>query len=345
MKRKKTNPNGTVQINLPASGGFCRAWLMVRLLLAILSIVLWGGTSNGQLLVSTLNPISVNSYSLSGTPLQTPFIPGTQLGWPGDIAVANGYVYVVNNGGSVGKFTLSGAFVATVVSGLFDPWGIAVDGDYVYVASGTAGGVVGTGSVGKYTTSGQTINASLISGLGRSHGIAADGNGHLFVTDGYNGVVGHYTIGGAVINKALISGVFGAFDIALHDSYLYLVKRSANGSVGKYTLAGQTVNSALVTGLDFPAGIALDGAGNLFVSDLNHDRVGKYTINGGIVNASLISLDAPTGAVVPEPSALSLALLLAPLLWLRQWSNSRHAPAHDNAAKLLIDGRSNFPNT
>src|SRR5271170_2250391 len=64
------------------------------------------------------------------------------------------------------------------------------------------------GFVGEYTTSGATVNASLISGGdAREFGIALDGNGHIFVSNFTSGTISEYTTTGTFINASLVSGL------------------------------------------------------------------------------------------------------------------------------------------
>jgi PEP-CTERM motif-containing protein len=67
---------------------------------------------------------------------------------------------------------------------------------------------IGNGTVGEYTTSGATVNASLISGLNEPIGIAVDGS-DLFITNAGSGTIGEYTTSGATVNTSLISGLDG----------------------------------------------------------------------------------------------------------------------------------------
>ena len=78
---------------------------------------------------------------------------------------AGGTIFVTNElDNTVGAYTTSGATVnAALISGLNDPFGIAVSGSDLFVVS--AGGTPGNGAIGAYTTSGATVNAALILGL------------------------------------------------------------------------------------------------------------------------------------------------------------------------------------
>jgi len=48
---------------------------------------------------------------------------------------------------------------ASLITGLSEAWGIAVSGDDLFVTSQS------NGTIGEYTTSGEVVNASLITGL------------------------------------------------------------------------------------------------------------------------------------------------------------------------------------
>jgi hypothetical protein len=61
-----------------------------------------------------------------------------------------------------------------------------------------------TGTIGEYTTSGATVNASLVSGLNALSGIAVFGD-DVFVTNG--SMISEYTTSGATVNASLISGL------------------------------------------------------------------------------------------------------------------------------------------
>ena len=70
------------------------------------------------------------------------------------------------------------------------------------------------GTIGEYTSSGVTVNASLVSGLNDPSAIVVSG-GNLFVTNFGNGTIGEYTTSGATVNAALVSGLNGPVAIAV----------------------------------------------------------------------------------------------------------------------------------
>lgn len=54
---------------------------------------------------------------------------------------------------------------ASLITGLNEPYGLAVSGSDIFVANH------GTGTIGEYTTSGSTVDASLVTGLSGPFGI------------------------------------------------------------------------------------------------------------------------------------------------------------------------------
>ena len=114
----------------------------------------------------------------------------------------------------------------------------------------------GDNTIGEYTTSGATVNASLITtGLSAPYGIAVSGS-NLFVTNVGNNTIGEYTMSGATLNASLITGLSAAIDIAVSGTNLFVVN-SGTDTVGEYTTSGPTVNGSLVSGLNIPYGIAV----------------------------------------------------------------------------------------
>jgi PEP-CTERM motif-containing protein len=86
------------------------------------------------------------------------------------------------------------------------------------------------GTVGAYTTSGATINASLISGLTEPHWVAVSGS-DVFVTS-ESGTLGEYTTSGGTVNASLITGLNVPVGIGVSGSDLFVANkrgtRSAN---------------------------------------------------------------------------------------------------------------------
>lgn len=212
------------------------------------------------------------------------------LAWLGICLAGDAYaqIFVVNQeSGTIGKYTLSGTVInAALISGLAAPTGIAVAGDYLYVAQEN-------GTVRKYTTSGALVSPALITGLNLPWGLAVSGD-YLYVANGGapDSTVGKYSANsGAVVNASLISGLDNPTGLIVSGNDLY-VSEWSTGIIGKYTTSGQTVTESLIPAqfespLSYPGGLALDDSGYLYVSTVE-DGVRKYTTSGALVNPLLI---------------------------------------------------------
>jgi len=157
-------------------------------------------------------------------------------------------------------------------------------GDFLYVANGA-----GT-TLGKYTTAGETINASLITGLNHPSDCVLEG-GDLFIVNNNSRTIGRYTTYGATLNASLFTTPFNPWGIASDGAGHLFVTSGSNSSsfrVAEYTTGGALVNPSLITTSTRQLGIAYDGA-NVYVAEPLAGRIGKYTRSGATVNVSFIS--------------------------------------------------------
>ncbi len=164
---------------------------------------------------------------------------------------------------------------------------MAISGSDIFVANSALG------TVGEYTTSGATVNASLITGLTNLLDIDVKGS-DLFVAN--NGVVSEYTTSGALVDASLITGIYGSA-LVVSGSDIFVDNPSG---IGEYTTSGATVNASLIS-VPFVAGdIAVSGS-DIFVGNGSSGTVAEYTISGATVDSSLISgLPDLTGIAVPS---------------------------------------------
>ncbi len=172
-------------------------------------------------------------------------------------------------------------------------------GQVIYVSNINSNG--NTGTIGEYTTSGGTVNASLVSGLNGPDGIAVSGPNLFVASGGKNGTIGEYTTAGAVVNASLVSGLSYPGGLVLSGSDLFVVNEGygyTGGTIGEYTTSGAVVNASLVSVMSAPQDIAISGS-DMFVTNLGGDAIGEYTTSGGTVNASLVfPLKYPGGLAI-----------------------------------------------
>jgi hypothetical protein len=213
--------------------------------------------------------------------------------WGTPALADTGAVFVVNtNGttGTIGEYTTDGATVnPALITGLSNPWGIAVSGDHLYVSN------IGNGTIGEYTTSGAVVNANLITGLTCPVGIAVSGTDLYVVNQGdsTSGWIGKYdATTGAAVNPILITGLNnGPYRVAVSGGFLFLDNYGVGGAgtIGKYTTDGVAVNPALITGLVYAQGIVVSEPDLYVVNEYPHGYIGKYHTDGSTVNASLFT--------------------------------------------------------
>jgi hypothetical protein len=154
-------------------------------------------------------------------------------------ANADPVLLVANWSGSLGEYNLDGTTVnAALIPNVGDAGGIAVSGSDIFITG------LDTGTIKAFTTSGATVNTSLVSGLNfagaQTGGIAVSGS-TIFMTTGFS-YVSAYTTSGAAINTGLITGLAGASAIAVSGSDLF-VTQIGNSTLGEYTTSGGTVNA------------------------------------------------------------------------------------------------------
>jgi hypothetical protein len=134
---------------------------------------------------------------------------------PVGVATDGNNLYVsAFSGGTVGKYTMSGATVDdSLISGLPNPGGLVLNGSGdLFVST--------YDHIGEFTTSGGIVNASLISnGYNTGTGLALDAAGDLLWADNYGGAggnkIGEYTASGQTINTSFITGLQNPVGIAV----------------------------------------------------------------------------------------------------------------------------------
>jgi len=184
---------------------------------------------------------------------------------------------------------------------LTEPRGLAVDDDGHLFVITRRHGPPDDYMIGEFTTSGQVVNSSLISGLSQPYGITLDGSGNMYVADMY-GTVGKYTTSGTIVNSSLITGLDSLSWAIANDraGHLFVVSSPPEGngpsSISEYTTSGTLLNPALISSAGPTGPIALDGMGHIFVA-YSGGSIAEYSTSGETINASLITglVDLTTG--------------------------------------------------
>jgi DNA-binding beta-propeller fold protein YncE len=175
----------------------------------------------------------------------------------------------------------------------------AADNLYVVVNGGN--------KIGKYTTAGAVVNASLITGLNNPSDLALDGQGNLFVANLGSAKVSEFTTSGATVNANLITGLTvlasNPRGLAMEGGTNLFIAHLNGHAIGRYTITNGAVgvsNSAFISGLGFPFALAVS-AGNLYMANsVSYDyKISKFTTAGATVNSALVTgVNNPLGVAV-----------------------------------------------
>jgi streptogramin lyase len=202
-----------------------------------------------------------------------------------------GNLFIADSSNSVIRKVNSGGIISTFISsGLSSPFGVCADSlGNVYVSN------FGNGTIGKYSSTGSLINASLISGLSQPYGICLDSAGNLYVGNFGSSTLGKYSSTGSVINASLISGLSSPTGVYVDDAGSIYVTEASSGTLAKYSATGSSINSNLIPGISNPNGVCLDGSGNVYVGDTGNSRVQRLSASDSSISTIVSGLSHPYG--------------------------------------------------
>lgn len=205
--------------------------------------------------LSPLNPIPQSSQSsakisvynaTTGELINDSLVSGLN-GYKYNIAVSdNGNIYLSDMVNRISVY--DGASLLEIndnfITGLDEPGGIAIGGDYLYVAN------FGGSTIGLYNaTTGATINANFISGLtGPNAIVISDDGNYLYVVNSRATTVGMYnTSDGTAVNNNLVGGLNypGGIAISGNSLYIYSYFYEENSNDDKWSIGIYDVNIEL----------------------------------------------------------------------------------------------------
>ena len=183
--------------------------------------------SSGNAYVSYLNYNAAFVFNPTGSTISAELTPPAPLGMAAD----NTGSFYVCSGTNIVKETLlggSGYSQSTVVTGLSQPTGVAVDASgNLYVTD------PGAGQVYKETLSGGTYAQSTIASV-TANGIAVDGIGNVYIADTGDGEVLKETVsGGTYTQSVLASGLIDLEGLALDPSGHVFVSDNIGGTISE----------------------------------------------------------------------------------------------------------------
>src|SRR5215213_9689895 len=203
------------------------------------------------------------------------------------VGSADADVYWTNNADTtVGRANLDGTAVnQSLISGGFNPCGVAVDGAHVYW------GNIGAGTIGRANLDGSGADQSFIGDQVGPCGVAVDG-AHVYWADTNGTAIGRANLDGSGVTPSFIGAATGACGVAVDGVHVYWSNGGA-GTIGRADLDGTGVNQGFIAGAPRPCGVALDGA-HLYWTNGDDGTIGRANLDGTGVNQSFIG-----GATMP----------------------------------------------
>ena len=167
---------------------------------------------------------------------------------------------------------------ATAANGLNYPAGLAFDGSGNLYVANTGGGLQGSPSIEKFSSSG-TGSVFTTSGLSYPADLAFDENGNLYVANAGNNTVEEFNSSGTgSVFATATSGLDSPFGLAFDSSGNLYVANYSN-TILKFTPSG-TGTVFATSGLDNPQALAFDSSGNLYVANYGNNTIEKFNASG-----------------------------------------------------------------
>jgi sugar lactone lactonase YvrE len=182
----------------------------------------------------------------------------------------------------------------TLVSGLAEPSGVAVDGSgNAYIADTL------NNAIKEWNASTQQVTTLVSSGLNQPTAVAVDGSGDVYFADQGNQAIKEWSAASQQVAPLVSSGLSYPWSVAA-DVFgnVYLTDLNYN-AVMEWSASTQQVTTLVSSGLLSPQGLAVDISGNVYIADSLHYAVKEWSPAAQQV-ASLVSsgLNYPTGISV-----------------------------------------------
>jgi virginiamycin B lyase len=200
--------------------------------------------------------------------------------------------WAVGYGSSIGRASLDGSAVNTgFVTGATEPYGVAVDDQYVYWAN------YSVGTIGRANLDGSSADQTFITGATHPIGLAVDAD-HIYWTNQTSGTIGRANLDGTNVDESFITGASFPLSVTIDSRNIYWGNLGGGGTIGRASLDGTGVDQSFITGTSVPYGMAVDGR-YLYWSDNGTNTIGRANLDGSGVDQSFISgAGSPIGVAV-----------------------------------------------
>ena len=241
----------------------------------------------GALFLVILVPGALGGQVLAMTPVSAATLTGS-------VTASSSPVSIVSGGIRTASDPVSGpCTVTTLFSDSGYPSSVAVDAaGNVYVSDIN-------NAVKEWVKSTNTVVTLVSSGVYGLWGVAVDGAGDVYFTDGYKGLVEEWVKSTGAVAPLVSSGAYSFWGVAVDGAGNVYATDLQDDTVREWVKSTNTAVTLVSSGLGTPRGIAVDGAGNVYIADSANNVVKEWVKSTNTV-VTLVSsgLYGPYGVAV-----------------------------------------------
>jgi hypothetical protein len=264
----------------------------------------FAGAADAAIFWANASGNTIGAAELDGTHINERFITGAK--GPSDVTVYGSHIYWANAEGctedgscpgTIGEADLNGTHVNESFVPADTPYGVTVDGQYIYWSN------FGTNTLGRANVDGGEVNQSFITGANGPDGVVVDGE-HIYWANANSNTIGEANLNGTAVDQSFITGPSTPEGMAIDSRYIYWANHSSS-SIGRASLAGTEADERFVTGAgNYPTRVAVDSQHVYWTTWAENSvpsvgTIGEANLAGGEVNDELISgANSPVGVAV-----------------------------------------------
>jgi virginiamycin B lyase len=225
---------------------------------------------------------------------------------PADVFVYGQHIYWANAtggcsesgacDGTIAVANLNGTDVNKDLVSAVTPYGLAVQGNYIYWSN------FGTGTIGRATIKGTDVNQKFITGGSGTDGIAVNSRYIYWANNGSN-TIGRANLNGTGVNQGFIVGVGGPEGMAIDSQFIYWANHGG-ASIGRAALNGTELDYDWIPAGAWPTRVTVDAEHVYWTTWAQNGvpttgTIGEANIDGtGIKNDLISSTNSPVGVAL-----------------------------------------------
>src|ERR1017187_5185393 len=249
------------------------------------NIGIWTATTNVPWL--HLSPANLSGTGSTNVIFSFDANPGATRS--GTLTIA-GQTLTVTQAGST--YVAANPRTTLVSSGLFLPFGVAVDGaGNVFIAD------TFHNAIKKWMVASNTVVTLVSSGLNSPIGVAVDSAGNVYIADYDNNAIKEWSAASNTVTTLVASGLDLPAGVAVDGAGNVYIADTGNNAIKKWTAASNTVTTLVASGLNGPLGVAVDGVGNAYIADTYNNAIEELPHAFVDPTARLETADAGNGAL------------------------------------------------